>query len=259
MRSPVLVHYHIFKNAGTSIDLALRESFGERWTTFEGEHAHDIKSHLDLCKYISLNDAVRAVSTHLARPHNGVSEIRPIAFLRHPILRMRSVYEFTRLNDGQTSNHVAQDRNFAGYLEWCFGEGRRSGGVVIRNYQVVHLSQASFRSDSILNAEAELCDLAYARELISLWGFIGIVEHYASSCHKYVHMYKDIFPELELKLHHENKTRGDLRRLDIQISDIKDEIGQSLYDRALMENQFDLELYDWATRQFAPKLHENIA
>jgi len=43
-QEPVLVHYHIFKNAGSSIDACLRRSLGKRWGCFEGGHAHDIQS-----------------------------------------------------------------------------------------------------------------------------------------------------------------------------------------------------------------------
>jgi hypothetical protein len=32
---PILIHFHIFKNAGSSIDHSLHNSFGDRWTTFE--------------------------------------------------------------------------------------------------------------------------------------------------------------------------------------------------------------------------------
>ena len=31
----ILVHFHIYKNAGTSIDHSLSRSFGASWTTFE--------------------------------------------------------------------------------------------------------------------------------------------------------------------------------------------------------------------------------
>ena len=39
-----ICHYHIFKNAGTSLDKALQKYFGSNWSAFEGIHAHDIKS-----------------------------------------------------------------------------------------------------------------------------------------------------------------------------------------------------------------------
>ncbi len=37
MPKPTLVHYHIFKNAGTSVDRLLAESIGEAWAGYEGQ------------------------------------------------------------------------------------------------------------------------------------------------------------------------------------------------------------------------------
>ena len=31
----IILHYHLFKNAGTSIDSILQENFGEQWITKE--------------------------------------------------------------------------------------------------------------------------------------------------------------------------------------------------------------------------------
>ena len=32
----VVIHYHIYKNAGSSVDAMLRASFGDGWQAFEG-------------------------------------------------------------------------------------------------------------------------------------------------------------------------------------------------------------------------------
>jgi hypothetical protein len=32
----VVIHYHLFKNAGTSVDRMLKEIYGERWVTHLG-------------------------------------------------------------------------------------------------------------------------------------------------------------------------------------------------------------------------------
>src|SRR3546814_12165467 len=34
----VVLHYHLFKNAGTSLDKVLQENFGEKWVTREFPH-----------------------------------------------------------------------------------------------------------------------------------------------------------------------------------------------------------------------------
>jgi len=35
MARTILIHYHLFKNAGTSLDAVLKENFGDKWITRE--------------------------------------------------------------------------------------------------------------------------------------------------------------------------------------------------------------------------------
>src|SRR3954453_1717672 len=48
----VLVHYHIFKNAGSSVDFALVRSFGSGWASFEGRHAEDVQTSEQLRRFL---------------------------------------------------------------------------------------------------------------------------------------------------------------------------------------------------------------
>jgi len=53
--------------------------------------------------------------------------------------------------------------------------------VVVRNYQVIHLSSASFTSGGILNAEATEENLQEAIAMLEAWPFVGIVERFSES------------------------------------------------------------------------------
>ncbi len=75
-----ICHYHIFKNAGTSLDKALQKHFGSNWPAFEGIHAHDIKSNQELMAFLSSHPDIKAVSSHLCRPTAPLKEILPIVF-----------------------------------------------------------------------------------------------------------------------------------------------------------------------------------
>lgn len=63
-----IIHYHIFKNAGTSIDDALREVLDSRLGFFEGKHAHDVQNSSAVNNYFLEHPSILAVSTHLGRP-----------------------------------------------------------------------------------------------------------------------------------------------------------------------------------------------
>jgi hypothetical protein len=89
----------------------------------------------------------------------------PIIFQRHPIDRASSVYQFGPGGNARAKNsEIAQRGDFRKYVAWCLEDwqGRRQGGVVIRNYQVMHLSDASFRDGYIYRAETKEQDLVEA-------------------------------------------------------------------------------------------------
>lgn len=113
---PVLVHYYIFKNAGCSIDSSLKASFGEHWAEFDGSYPRDIQSSEQLAGFLRANEHLRAVSSHFARPPLPWSGCLPIVFLRHPLPRARSVYEFTRQDPTQPFSDVARENGFGDYI-----------------------------------------------------------------------------------------------------------------------------------------------
>src|SRR5690242_16822953 len=159
----VIIHYHIFKNAGSSIDRILADSFGPRWTTLEGSTPTSLLTSHDVERYLEMNREIRALSSHLARPPlpRNVNAF-PIIFIRHPIDRAASVYiHERRATTNIKSSEIAKLRDFSGYVRWCLdsADGREQGGIVIRNYQVVHLSSASFRTNHIYHAKADESDL----------------------------------------------------------------------------------------------------
>lgn len=252
MCDPVIVHYHIFKNAGTSVDFALQNTFGDTWAAFEGMHPHDILNVDRLRAFLERNPCLKAVSSHLARPPLPNDRCLPIVFVRHPVLRAKSVYEFVRADCSQPNHDIAASGTFSDYLRWALAGGR--GGIVIRNYQVVHLSDASFRAESILDARAELDDYEQARSLLLSWPAFGVVEYFDKSAKLFESAYSKLidgfsFPHVWL-----NRTKGSSgdagRLVDENLLRIKDEVGSALFDEFCAENEHDLNLYEFCLSRF---------
>ena len=233
-----IVHYHIFKNAGTSVDSALRESFDGQWAEFDGPHADSVVTADQVSARLASDDALIALSTHQGRVRIR-ADILPILFLRHPIVRARSVFEFTKRNrSSPPPPHLAGD--FADYVAWALES--RDGGVVIRDYQVVHLSQASFRTP-LLMAEARQADLQEACDLLTRMGKVGIVERFDHSIRAYQSAYQPLIPGLKLEPKWENATSDKAVLLDQRLADIRSSLGGTLYNGLVEANRLDLELY----------------
>lgn len=237
----VLIHYHIFKNAGTSVDVSLKHSFGDRWGTFEGSHAHAIQSSDKLGEFISANRHLVAISSHLARPPIPHLGCLPLVFLRHPLLRAYSVYNFTRNDPSQPFSEAAQDFRFADYITWALRKER--GSIVIRNYQVVHLSDASWRTDHILDATATPSDLEQACQLLNDWGIAGVVEQFERSARAIQTRYSSRLPGLELLPRWENATQNEPVPMADRIDQLRDLLGEMLYSDFMEANQLDLALH----------------
>nr|WP_199044925.1 sulfotransferase family 2 domain-containing protein [Dyella sp. ASV24] len=245
-KARTLIHYHIFKNAGTSIDTCLRRSLGERWGSFEGTHAHDIQAPEQLARFMEANPHLRAISSHLARPPLPAPHSLPVVFIRHPLLRAYSVYHFTRKDTAQPFSDVAQSNGFADYIRWTLRE--EPGSIVIRDYQVVHLSAASWRCKHILDARATEQDLRQACSLLDSWGMAGVVEQFERSVDAYQASYGPLVPGLQLAYDRENVTEPTCAPVDDRLEQLRQMLGQDLYARFMAANALDLGLHEHATR-----------
>jgi len=248
-KRPVLIHYNIFRNAGEQVEAALKGSFGNTWTTFEGTQSRDAMPAAELQHFLARSHHLRSVSSHLARPPLPWPECRPIVFLSHPIKRARSVFNFVRVDPTQPDSEIARVRGFAGYVRWALEGG--DGGVVIRNYQVVHLSAASFRNGSVYRANATDADLAEACSLIDSWGVIGLVDCFDASAQLIQKLYSQIFPDLRLDrywLDEEEAVRKDESQ---ELTEIRTELGAELFELLESHNALDLKLHGFAKERFA--------
>ncbi|BFI96976.1 MAG: hypothetical protein RSP_24860 [Rhodanobacter sp.] len=237
----VLIHYHIFKNAGSSVDASLRHSFGDRWGTFEGAHAHDIRSSDQLAGFIAANTHLSAISSHLARPPLPKPCCLPVVFLRHPLLRAYSVYQYARLDSSQPFSDVAQTLSFPDYIKWALK--KESGSIVIRDYQVVHLSDASWRGSDILEAVATQADLEQARDLLSDWGMAGVVEEFELSVAVFQSKYGKHLPDLKFLPRWDNATSRDSIPLSDRLDQLRQLLGDDLHGDFMEANSLDLDLY----------------
>jgi Sulfotransferase family len=250
----VIIHYHIFKNAGSSIDRLLEQNFGPAWSTLEGSTPTSLLTVREVEDYLSIHPELQAVSSHLARPPlpSNVTAF-PIVFIRHPLDRAASVYSHEhRVPSNVESAEIAKLRDFAGYVKWCLdpSEGRMKGGVVIRNYQVVHLSKASFRSQHVYQAEALKTDLDDVLSLLDRLPFFGIVEEFEASLQLLKRKLPPLWSDFQVANLQENISPGREVTLQARLEKIERELGPDVLRWFLLENQLDMELYETALAKF---------
>jgi hypothetical protein len=241
----VVVHYHIFKNAGTSIDQCLGESFGDRWDSYDPDPDWANVTTTQLLEYLTERPDLRALSSHQLRwPHPTTDMIRvhPLVFVRHPIDRVASVYAFLH----RIEHRDAVDRTFSEFVDWLTSF---EGGMVGCSFQTLFLSDDD-RLRGVSRATSDHLAQAVAR-IDSLPAF-GIVERFDESVTWFEATLRPTFAQLRLRSIHHNSLRSEVP-LEQRLQDIEGALGSERLRRLVARNEADLELYEHAVTSFAAR------
>ena len=245
----VLVHAHLFKNAGTTFDWSLRRSFGESF--FDHRDDDDMKQGASyLGPWLETHPEYRALSSHWITPplpQLARQNISLCLFFRDPIERMRSVYRFERAQEGvDTPGSIrAKQMSFAEYIEWQF---QPMPGPVVKNFHTRYCSGDYLGED--LDASFER-----ARELVTSLPAFGLVHRYDESVVLMEQGLVPHFPELDLSYVRQNVSGSGNSSMPQRRQVVLDELGE-LAERALEMNQFDLRLFELAERRFDQLLQQ---
>jgi hypothetical protein len=227
----VVVHYHFFKNAGTSVDESLKAAFGgNRCIGVEDDAG---LSPAALADFIMGHPDHRVFSSHTAQfpvPQIDGVAILPIVFVRHPIDRIRSVYEFERRDprNSPAPFKMAKELGLKDYVSWRLSEDRQ-----IRNFHVTRLARG-------LSGPASL---ATARKYVRRLPFVGVVDRFEASLAALSQILKQSFSEAELKPRHSNVTQDTGLTIKQRIREIRSVLGPDLYREVLRQNHADIVLY----------------
>ena len=239
----VLVHYHIFKNAGTSFNWALKKYFGERYAEYDTTDAEGVIRSEKMLQYLELQPHVQAVSSHqVCFPSPNSSTVRgvPTLFLRHPLGRVTSIYTFQRKQDPNVSMgaRMANELDFSAFVEWSLETMPKT----IANYQVCFCAGPEMRQAATQPGPA---DLEVAMRNVRDAGFVGLVERYDDSLTVAQDRLREYFPELELETNRLNTTSRP-KTTDMVIESLTEELGEARTEELIERNRLDVELHAYA-------------
>ena len=113
----IILHYHLFKNAGTSVDRVLQDSFPDRWVTREFSGQSNTSQ---VEEWIAQSPGAVAFSSHTMMgplPRVAGVDIVSLIMLRDPIARIRSAYRFEHRQASDNFGAVlARHTDFEGYV-----------------------------------------------------------------------------------------------------------------------------------------------
>lgn len=241
----LIIHYHLFKNAGTSIDELLKLNFGERWAEREFANAGAVRSNVGLVTaYLESNPHLAALSSHTALlPPPAIPDVSilPILFVRHPIDRLRSAYAFQRQQQVDTRGAtLAKETDFGGYLRALLPQPR-SGQA--RNFQASRLAHCE---PPRAGSERERALRALER-----LPFVGLVEAYEKSLSRLAEMIRTHFPDFRVVTAWKNATSDRQSTLEQRLAATRNELGSALFEEICAANAVDLEIYEIVRARYA--------
>ncbi len=245
-RRDVIVHYHLFKNGGSSIERMLRSSFGHQFQSFDKDQSSGRIPAIELQHYLQNNTEIRAVSSHQLLPPliGGEFRVLPVIFLRHPLLRVRSAYLF----EWQKQLGLNTPKgSFSDYIQSKFD---KSFSSVIADFQVSRLSHTDYDNPRQAMKSHDVQPLERAQNLLDSLPFFGLVERFSDSLTWMRSIACGRFPELEITEYKENVLQCDSGSTVERLDAIRTEIGDSLYFELCHRNQRDLQLYAYALGSF---------
>ncbi len=248
---PLLIHYHIFKNAGTSFEWALEQALGRGLHRYDKAIAGSYISPKEISSYVTSHPDVRAIATHQAAPPAPRVRGRKVLssiLIRDPIARIRSIYAFERAQESESPGATkAKELDFKGYVEWRLNFTPR----MFCNYQVLFCLR-----DGSPDRTMDRADLARAIAVLDQVDIVGTVERYQEWLSLAESVLSDNFNSLVLATVHQNQTRANKPTEADILHSLSDELGSDLAHHLLEENELDMCLHQVADSLLSRRLAE---
>ena len=246
----VLLHYHIYKNAGTTFERVLDENYGARHLTFDGPFSFSLINQDQVAAVIDQHPSHIAFSSHqmhLPVPSSLTFRAIPIVFVRHPLLRIRSVYLFSR-RDSTGNKQGTSAELLAGLEGWITSmlEGDKNR-LHLSNMQTGALSRAYGLPPKRRGENGRVCfDLQAAINNLLLVPCLGRVEYFDSD----VASFTQTLSHLDIAFSYqpgksENVSSPDHDEpIERQLANMKQCLKSETWEKLHWMNHQDLALYD---------------
>jgi hypothetical protein len=234
----IVLHYHLMKNAGTTVAAILEREFGAAFSEVHRPSSNGRIAADDIVALVRRTPHLRALSSHhFTFP---VPKVRGVTFVdicpvRHPIDRLESLYTYLRV-----SPQVDELSALAGAYDT--GAFLRIALDRYPNYthsvQTVALgNENEFR---LVDDEALRRAVAAVRSAF----VVAVVERLAESLCAAEYYLRPLLPDLQLHYVVQNNTRDPYQPLRDKLADLENRCSAMLMEELRVANRADLALYD---------------
>jgi len=241
LKRSVSIHFHIFKNAGSTVDWAFERKLGRAFRTVDGDAPGDRLGPAAIERFLTGHPLIRYLSSHQFRfplPAMKRIEFLPIVFIRHPVDRALSVYAFEKRQGGITpGSRKAEQTSLADYTRWRLDQG---AVTVLADFQT---SVLSFGADEDPVRPITRADVQRADENLAACTVVGVVERLDESlvCAEYA--LEPHFKNIDLAYVPQNVTKGRPATIEERLDQARATLGAPLMDELTERNRNDTRLH----------------
>ena len=245
----VITHGHIFKNAGTTFDHSLKQAFGKDFCDHRDDKDMRRGGAEYLKQFILDNPNLKAISSHhLCNPLPNSEQFTclPVYFLRNPIERIISVYNFERKQKPTITPgaKMASKVNLVDYVKWRM---EPNVSKVIFNYQTAYLGREG-KPDKSRDIDSAMFSNALNR-VTSSNVYVGTVEKFDESFTYITNSLQQYFPEVNFTYKRKNTTNDG--SYDVKFQTALEKLTPILTD-VISRNTYDLALHNIASERLGP-------
>jgi hypothetical protein len=250
-RRVVIIHNHLFKNAGSTIDWGLRKNFGAGFVDHRNDD--DMKQgDVYLKTFLLANPKIKAISTHqLTLPLPAIDGVflPQILMFRHPVERITSVYNFEKRQKGVSTPGAISAKKYGlkSYVEWRM---QPTVGATIRNFHFRKCLPPRRYQNKPFTDEEKNFALGYVTSIEML----GLVDRFDESMVLFESFLSDYYPSIDLSYVAQNIGQTKKQTSEERIAALKERVGNETFDLILQNNQEDLMLYNAAVELFEERL-----
>ncbi len=245
----VVVHYHIFKNGGSTISSILQREFKQGFATLHGPADSSTIDAAGLTEFIANNPDISAVSSHHLRypkPSIPAGVIFDCCFLRHPLERLQSFYTyFKKINSADPLSRSARQNSAPAFLNNLIDNSPH----LVSNVQVNLLANGG-----VFTRPAAGSDLERAAAVVGEMAIPGLLARFDESLVAAEYFLRPAFPNLRLEYIPRNVSRSLGGPADERQEKLQSAWGTDLYQTLVRLNQADLELFRIADAEIMRRL-----